>query len=353
MIQHNQPFLSKNITNSINNTLATGWINYGEVSKKAEDLLSNTIYKKNNCARLVINGTSAIYLALQALGIGKNDEVIIPSYSCTALLNAIYLANAKPIICDIDIDNLSFTKEILKPYINSSTKAILVVHTFGIACEIDDIKEFDIPIIEDCSQSLGSKFNDNTMTGSKGNISIFSFYASKLITGGIGGAISSKNKEIMDFISDYINFDTPKIYKKRFNFQISDINSSIILEGLKELDDILEIKQSIAKSYIKIISNRFDTKQSNNYRFLLEFKNIDEVEKCKDFLFKNNIKSIIPIESYELLHNYLGLDREKFINSEYASTHFLSIPIHLSLKKVEIKKIEEVLNDYFSSSTSI
>ena len=354
MIPHNKPYISKNAYKIIKLVIKSGYINYSTISREVEHKLSNLLYQESNKATLVINGTSALFLALRALNIENNDEVIIPSYTCTALLNAINLVGAKAIIVDVSRENLSFNKNLLEPYISDKIKAIIVVHTFGIACELEDIKTLNIPIIEDCSQALGSRFSDGSLVGSKGDISVFSFYATKLITGGIGGAITSKHKNITDFIKDYINFDSPEIYKSRFNFQISDINSAIIVSGLNELDKILKKKRKIAREYLKVIDSKYAKIVGiNNFRFLIEFNNKESLlycQKCLDFV---GIKTIIPIENHELLHRYLNLDFNNYPNSEYLSCNILSIPIFANLSKTEIKHIKRSLYDCISSSTCI
>lgn len=354
IIPHNKPYTSKNTYESVKNVLTSGWINYGDISKKVEKKLSKLVYHKRKNMILTSNGSSGLYLALKALKIKDGDEVIIPSYTCTAVLNAVKLANAIPVICDVSIDNLSFTEDIIKQYITTKTKAIIIVHTFGIPCEIEEIQKFGIPIIEDCSQSLGSFFKDGTHTGSKGDLSVFSFYATKMLTGGIGGAVGSKDVNIMNFLNDYINFDMPKTYKERFNFQISDINSAVILSGLKDLNKILKKKEKIAKAYEKLIYSKYNSIIGiNNYRYLLKFGNNKDLKRFKEYLDLKGIKSIIPIENFELLHNYLKINDNNFKNSESLSKTILSIPIYSELKNKEIIYIKRNINDYFSTSTSL
>jgi len=277
MIEHNKPYIDiKNFCKILNHILEEKWICYGKISKLVEENLSNFILDNKKFARLVINGTSALYLALKALGIKKGDEVIVPTYSCTALLNAIFMANAVPKVCDISLTNLSLTREIVSNNLTKRTRAVIVVHTFGIPCEITPLKEINIPIIEDCSQSLGSRFIDKTLTGSKGDVSIFSFYATKFITGGLGGAILTKNSNMLSYIDDYINFDMPDTYKPRFNFVISDINSSLILANFLEINKLLKRRKQMAMHFLSKIHQKEYVRYNllpgvNHFRFLLKF----------------------------------------------------------------------------------
>ena len=208
MIPHNKPCITKKDAKNAYETISSEWIAYGNKSTEIEKKLSEYILGcKENKSVMCSSGTSALYLGLFALDIQRGDEIIMPTYTCTAVLNAVKQIGANPILVDININNLNIDIEIVKNDITKKTKAIIVTHTYGIPCEIDNLKTLGIPIIEDCSQALGTKFKDGSLTGSKGDISIFSFYATKMITGGYGGAVLSNNEKYIKRIREFINFD--------------------------------------------------------------------------------------------------------------------------------------------------
>jgi len=350
MIPHNKPCIYNEDAKQAYNTVLSGWLAYGEKSRELEKKLSKLIYKiDENKAVMCSNGTSALYLALYALDIGKEDEVILPTYTCTAVLNAVELIGAKAILVDINESDLNLSINKVKEKITKKTKAIIVIHTYGIACEIEQFQTLNIPIIEDCSQSLGSKFEDGTSTGSKGDIAIFSFYATKMLTGGYGGAILSKDDNFIFKLKDYIEFDQPDEFYPRFNFLLSDVNASIISSQLDKLDYFLERRRYIANSYKEVIKNKWSKYINNNgqnyYRFILSFDKKEEMIKAYNLFKYAKISVINPLTNAELLHNYIGLDKNNFVVSEEVSNILLSIPIYPCLMDNEIKKIEKSLGE--------
>jgi perosamine synthetase len=349
MIPHNKPCMDKNDAISAYNTILSKWIAYGEQAKVIENKISNYIFNNPNYAVATSSGTSALYLALYALGVNKNDEVILPSYTCSAVLNAIMLIGAIPVLVDIDDKTLGLNYESVKKNITKKTKAIIFIHTYGIPTKIDSFKKFNIPIIEDCSQSLGSKYEDGSKIGSKGDIAIFSFYATKVISGGYGGMVLSRNKNYIAKIRDYIEFDQPKNYYPRFNFLLSDINASIINSQFDKLDSFLEKRKFIAQKYNSVINDKFKKysmiKNQNYHRYLISLESKKQKKSIKKLFYKNNISVINPLTPKELLHNYLKKNKKEFYHSIKASKFILSIPIFPCLKENEINKIIDVLKE--------
>ena len=350
MIPHNKPCMYKEDAIQAYETVLSGWLAYGKKSTEVENKLSKLIYATDkNKAIVCSNGTTALYLALYALDIKKTDEVILPTYTCTAVLNAVKQIGAKAILVDIDERDLNLSFDMVKAKITKKIKAIIVIHTYGIACEIEKFQEFNIPIIEDCSQSLGSKFEDGTQAGSKGDISIFSFYATKMATGGYGGAVLSKDDSFRSKLKDYIEFDQPDKFYPRFNFLLSDINASIISSQLDKLDYFLEKRLLIANKYKEVIQNKW-LKYANNsgqnyYRFILSFESRDSLKRIYNQFKSNNIGVINPLENSELLHSYVGEEKKSFLIAEKASYTLLSIPIYPCLKEEELNLIITTLKE--------
>jgi perosamine synthetase len=348
MIPHNKTCIYEEDAKEAYETVMSGWLAYGEKSKKLEEKISDLIYKSDtNKAVVCSSGTTALYLALYSLGVKSGDEVILPTYTCTAVLNAVKQINAEAVLVDISEDDLTLDFNVVKGKITENTKAIIVIHTYGITCEIDKFKKLNIPIIEDCSQSLGSRFKDGTQTGSKGDLSVFSFYATKFITGGYGGAVLSKNEKYISNIRNYINFDQPEIYYPRFNFLLSDINASVINSQFDKLDYFLETRKSIAKRYKKVLNKKYlkyvNFGAQNYYRFILSFDNEEGLQKAYNKFEYNNIMLINPLTNSELLHRYTCEDKNNFQIAEKISYTLLSIPIYPCLKEDEIENIVSIL----------
>jgi len=353
LIPHNKPCLDEKEAEAIKEVIESGWIVQGEKVKQFEDATCKYVGLKPGFAVAFSNGTSAIFLALKILGINSpSDEVIIPSYLCSAVLNAIFLCGAKPVIVDVDnIDfNISYTE--IKRKINKNTKAIIIPHTFGVPADVPSVKELGIPIIEDCAQALGSKIND-THVGLFGDIGIFSFYASKVITTGNGGMLFSRKSEYIERAMDYREFDGREEYYPSFNFQMTDIQAAMGIIQLNKLNEFLENRKKIAKKYLETCQERNWNYQKpknkrflqNWYRFVLKADH-SLIFKLQDTLSNSGIQCIIPIEDWELLSNYLKLDPIGFKNSETIAKSTLSLPIFPDLIKHEnFDKIIELLKN--------
>jgi perosamine synthetase len=165
--------------------------------REFEQSFSNYIGRKYCIA--VNSGTSALHLSLLALGVSQGDEVITSTHTCIALLNAINYILAKPILVDCKYDVIKMDYNLIENQVikktNSKTKAIIVPHMFGVPAGINKIRATGIPMIEDSTLSLGSKFKDGFLIGSKGDISVFSFHSSKMISASVGGAILTDNEK--------------------------------------------------------------------------------------------------------------------------------------------------------------
>jgi len=337
MIPHNKPSLGIDESMAIEEVISSGWISNGKKVNEFEDKVSNYIGLSNNTGVAVSSGTSALYLALKILNVG-GGEVICPTYVCSALLNAIDMVGAIPVITDINSSDLNFSVTQIKNKISKKTRAIIVPHIFGFPADIVSMKDnFDIPIIEDCATTLGSKIN-NKHLGTFGDLTVFSFYATKVITTGHGGMIVSNNSEHVDKLRDFINYDGRKDYHFRFNFQMSDIQATMGLTQLKKLENLLRNRKKIADSYINICEqNGWDYQNSSDhkflpnwYRFVLKSKP-DFIIKLKNYLESNGVHATIPIENWELLHNYLKLNKDSYEIAESLSRKTLSLPIYPDL----------------------
>ena len=348
MIKHNKVLLDQNILKSSYNFIKDGNLATSKYVKKLENYFEKSYYKKGY-AVATSSGTSALYIAIKSLIKKKRTRILVPTYSCSALLNAIYMANATPVVADINEKN--FVIDTKKIYQNIDI--IIAVNIFGSDPDIKTLKKKypNSKIIFDACHSIGRKVNKNDQYF-LADIIIHSFYATKIITCGHGGLIWSKNKNSIDFCKDFINFDLRKKYKKRFNFLITDFQVSLLFEQLKNLEKIRRFRNNTFKKYksavkgkIKIFSN-FDLRNDIVYRAVLIFNSFKEKQTFKNKLAKNGVESITPIENFELLHNYKNLHKKNFSISESISKRTLSLPLYLSLKKYEINKICKLLNSY-------
>ncbi|MEI8173862.1 MAG: DegT/DnrJ/EryC1/StrS family aminotransferase [Deltaproteobacteria bacterium] len=340
MIPHSRPTLDQTDYENVLHVLRSGNLVQGEQVCGLEDTLSALIGVSGGVA--VSSGTAALHLALLSLGIQKGDEVILPSFVCSAPLNAIRYTGAEPVIADVDRHTFNIDVHDLKRRITPKTKAVIVPHMFGLSADVDDIKSFGIPVIEDCAQSLGSRYK-GAYTGSFGDLSIFSFYATKMIATGEGGMVLSNNESLTEIIRDFRDYDKKEHYNIRYNYKMTDIQAALGISQLNKLSFFIERRKYIADIYHHECKNcGFETPVVTSegdhiyYRYVLLLDHVDQ------FIHKMTQEGVAcrrPV--FKPLHRYLSL-------SGYETTDWLweravSIPIYPSLMDNEISKIIEAV----------
>ena len=332
MIAHNKPTLGKQEQQAVSNVLESGYIAQGIQVERFENEFCDFLGLPERHAVALSSGTSALFMALWSLN-AKNKSIAMPVYVCSSLRNAVAMVQAKEVLIDNAMDSPNICLNQLQ---KSNADIAIVPHMFGLPNEIQNIK--DIDIIEDCAQSLGASI-DNKKTGLIGKVGIFSFYVTKLMTsGGQGGMFVSKDKNLVDKVRDYREFDCRRDKKNRFNFQMTDIQASIGRVQLKQLPIFLERRQEIFAMYkesgLDLIAS--ENNASVHYRAVIRINNPAEV---KDKLLEQSIKTIIPIEDWELLD-----DGSKYRNSYNLTQTTLSLPIYPSLTNEDVLNIVIELN---------
>lgn len=354
MIQHNKPLFDQDDQVAVAAALNRGYVAQGREVELFEQELA--VYTGIPFSLLVNSGTTAIYLALYALHVGNNDEVILPTYVCSALLNAIYMIGAKPVLVDVNDQDFNIDWKRVDEKINSRTKAIIVPHIHGMPSYVPGSEYKSIPIIEDCATAIGSFVqNDAGVSEHVGNmaeLSITSFYATKFCAMGFGGFVMTKRKEMADTVMNYREFDCVEKYQPRFNFQVSDLNAALGRSQLKKANSFLARREFIRKQYDEVLDAKGVNRQTpivdckyNNYRYILRLSP-EKREKFSSYLLEKGIKTIIPIEQYELLHNYLSISKSDFAVAEKIAQTTLSIPVYPALTDSEVDQIIKAIKSY-------
>jgi dTDP-4-amino-4,6-dideoxygalactose transaminase len=246
-------------------TLHSGWLTTGRKVKTFEDDFASYVGAKHAVA--VNSGTAALHLALDAVGIKQGDEVIVPTMTFAATAEVVLYFKAKPVLVDCQPDTLNLDSSRLEAAISSKTKAIIPVHIAGRPCEMDEIlriaKKHNLKVIEDAAHALPASYHGRTI-GTIGDITCFSFYATKTITTGEGGMATTDNPEWaerMRMMSLHgISQDAWKRYTKEgswyyevispgFKYNLTDIAAALGIEQLKKCNEFWEARQRIAMIY--------------------------------------------------------------------------------------------------------
>jgi dTDP-4-amino-4,6-dideoxygalactose transaminase len=311
--------------------------------------------------------TSALVLALRTLGAEKGNEVIIPSYTCLSVLNAVMQTGATPRLVDNNYDtermDYNISERAVSNAISDKTKAIIVPHMFGVAAEVDRIVTLGVPVIEDVTLSLGLMYKDK-IVGSFGQISVCSFHASKMITAGEGGILTASTPALYERAS-YLNGweceqaaarlkDADSVnYELRYNFHLSDILASLGLSQLAKLRSFIARRRELARLYSERLS-RFsrlklpDSDRQDNvfFRYLVGLPDgIDVTGVIKKF---QSAQIEVGRGVYPSLHNFMRLPANQFSNAESAMRSLLSIPLYPALTSEQVDYLLGVSENIFS-----
>ncbi len=257
-----QPSLVGNEKKYVNDCLDSNWISSkGKYVQFFEKEFAN--YIKVNYATGVCNGTVALHLALLALGIGQEDEVIVPTLTYIASVNTIVYTGATPIFVDSLPDTWQIDPEDVIRAITPKTKAILAVHLYGHPCDMLALKEIAnkhrLFLIEDCAEAIGSLY-ENQHVGTFGDVATFSFYGNKTITTGEGGMVITNDQTIFDRA---VHFKGQGLAKYReywhdvigYNYRMTNICAAIGLAQLEQIETILKKKRQIAELYQDLLKD--------------------------------------------------------------------------------------------------
>ena len=354
----NQPVISSQAKKNVFYAVNTGWLSsQGPYVKKFENLFAKRFGAKY--AISVSSGTAALHVALLSLGIGPGDEVIVPAFTMAASWMSVIYTGARPVFVDCELETYNIDVHQIERKITKKTKAIMPVHIYGHACEMDAIlklaKKYRLSIIEDAAEACGGEYKKKKC-GAIGDVGAFSFYANKIITTGEGGMIITNNKKIATQATKFR--DMCHSDKKRFihddigfNYRITNLQAAVGLGELGNIQKYIRKKIQMAKIYntglksisgIKIPATRPGVKNIYwMYGIVVQKKQFgisrdtlrSELEKqgidTRDFFYSP--------DDQPALKKYL--DKEKFPNTRFLSENGLYLPSGLAITSRQIHSV--------------
>jgi len=264
------PNLNGNEFKYLTDAFLSTWISsQGEYINRFEENFSNYCDSKYGVA--VSNGTVALHLALITLGIGKDDEVIVPDLTFAATINTVLHANATPVIVDVENDSWCIDPKEIEKAITPKTKAIIPVHIYGQSCDMGAImkiaRKYNLKVIEDCAEAHGAMY-DGKKVGSFGDIGCFSFFGNKVITTGEGGMCVTNNLELyekMRVLRDHGMSKTKRYWHDviGYNYRMTNLQAAIGLAQLERIEDIHQNRRKYENNYKDILPKDIFTFQTN------------------------------------------------------------------------------------------
>jgi perosamine synthetase len=354
-IQWAPPSITNDERKSVLKVFDSNWFTQGPVTKQLEEKICQTI----NCKHAVVtnNGTSALICSLLAHEIGPGDEVIVPSFTFVATVNAILSVGAKPVLVDSNSKTFNTEIEYMENKITKKTKAILAVDVSGMPIDIDSFRNFandhNLTLIQDSAESMGATYNHRNV-GSFNHTAIFSFHMAKIVAGIEGGCVVTNNKKIATKLKLIRSHGDVKQYDSRMfglNFRISDIHSAIILEQLKKINTFLLHRQKIADIYKTELSG-FEFQKIPDYvtrhpymlfAILLSSKKRNQLN---NYLNSNGIETRICWPPVHKQKYHSKLFKGNFPNSEKIFSRIINLPMGNGLTEEETMFVIKIIKKW-------
>ena len=370
-----EPWISDEDKKIVKKTLTQSMLTLGPQLEKFENDFCK--YSKAKYAIAVSNCTAALHLSLMALGIKKDDEVIIPDLTFVADANAILACNAKPVIVDINKENFFLSISNIKKNITKKTKAIIPVHIYGQVCNIEEIldvaKDNNLKVIEDCAHAVGT-FHKSKHVGTLGNTGCFSFYPTKNITTAEGGMVITNSEKIAEKVRQLRNHGMTKSLKSRYsseypwifdikqpgyNYRLDEIRAALGITQLKRIKKINELRKKASSYYNKNLQNipgiiSPDMVNDKTHSYHLYTIRVTKLYKLsRNQLFKklkdNGIRTTVywmPIHKYTAYRKFVKTSN--ILNTTKIYDEILALPLFPNISKkhqdVVIKVIKSVKN---------
>lgn len=349
------------------------WISMGPEVQKLEKEFSSIL--KVNHAVALSSCTAALHLALMILGIGKGDEVVVPSLTFVATVNAVRYVGAIPVFADItSYEDFSIDPTAIERKVTSRTKAIIVMHYGGFSCEMDSImkiaSDHDLYVVEDAAHAPNSKYKEKKL-GTIGHIGSFSFFSNKNITCAEGGLLVTNNenyaqkaKLLRTHGMTSLSYERAKghvidydVVELGYNYRMDDIRGALALSQFKKIKPDVEKREELRKFYLEelkhideiIIPYENHPYKSSNYIFPIILKNgsKEKRDKIRENLAEAGIQTSIH---YPAVHRFSIYQQYKsFLPiTDYVTDNEITLPLFYNLKKEKILYISQELNKLLS-----
>jgi dTDP-4-amino-4,6-dideoxygalactose transaminase len=347
-----KPFFNNEEINEVKKVMQEGNLTNssfqgGKRVQELESLLRKFVGSQDAIA--INSGTAALHAALLALGIGKDDEVLLPSFTFLATANAVVATGAKPVFVEIKKSDYTIDPDDVERKVTSKSKAMIPVHLYGHTADMNRIgkiaSKHSLHVIEDACQSLGSTYNGK-QTGSIGEMGCFSFYASKVLTSGEGGAIVTNNKELADRLRMIRNHGMLEGYDTRIfglNLRMTEISAAIAKVQMRKLKKMLQIRRNNAVTLTKLLQDsdiilpkESDGSKYNWYLYTVAIENRDDVMKKLNSL---GIGATVYYRTPVHRTPFYADSNVSLPNTEWAAGHVLSLPVHPLVTASDVKYI--------------
>jgi len=357
------------IKRDLEEILKSGMLTMGKFTREFEKQFADLCKVKNAIA--TNSGTSALEIAMRAMGLKKGDTVLVPTNTFTATAATVFYAGGKPVFTDVNPDNLCIDAKNIRKRLTQKVKGVIVVHVAGLICpDIDEIKELckekGLFLIEDAAHAHGSSYK-GIPAGSLGNVGCFSFYPTKVMTSSEGGMITTNDDEVAEkarILRDQgkESFQSSLIVELGYNWRLPEISAAIGIVQLKRLPEMMEKRRKVAQSYdenlkqikgiepLKVPSNIY----CNYYKYVAFLEPKIDRDKLKQKLREKGVSCggevyWPPLHLQPVYRKLLKTKEGDFPASEDACKRMICPPLHSSMTiedaEYVIEKFDESLSE--------
>lgn len=355
------PDLDESDIQEVLEVLKSGRLALGPKAREFEELMAEYIGVKYAIA--VSSGTAGLHILVRALDIGPGDEVLVPSFTFSASVNAILYERATPVFVDIEPETYNLDPEDLERKITKRTKAIMAVDIFGHPCEWDEIlriaDKYNLKVIDDSCEAIGAEYKGKKI-GQFGDAGCFAFYPNKQITTGEGGIIVTNNEKIARLARSLRNQGRGEmgawLYHERlgYNYRMDEMSAALGVSQLRKIETFLEKREKVAKMYTERLKD-LDFVKPPVVKPYVRMSWFVYVVTLKDGLDRDGVikkmeKEGIPARGYfspihlqPYIKEMFGTKEGMLPITENIAKRTLALPFHNNLKQEEIEEVVKVL----------
>jgi dTDP-4-amino-4,6-dideoxygalactose transaminase len=339
LIPHGRPSITEDDVERVARVVRSGSLAQGpEVAALERELAARLGVE---AAAAVASGTAALELALRALDVGAGAEVLIPTYVCDALHHAVTRAGATPVLVDADPATLSMSAKDALARRTRRTRAAIVPHAFGLAVDLEPFRALEVPLIEDCAQALGAE-TDGGPAGARGALAVCSFYATKMIAAGEGGAVAGP-AALVARVRDARQYDERDTLRPRLNAKLTDMAAALARGQLARLETFVARRRALAARYRARLAGapvRLPAESGRRHVYHRFVVGVDgDPGALADALAARGVAARRPV--FRPAHRALALDGYPEADRLWAAS--LSIPCYPALTDEEADRVARAL----------
>ena len=349
------PCIGEDEAKAVYEVVKSGWIRQGRLVEKFEKEFAKYLGVKHAIA--VSSGTAALHVALASLGIGRGDEVIVPSFTCAPPISTTILVGAIPVFVDIEPITYNIDPDCVRKMISERTKAIIPINYAGHPAELKELQEIaeskDLYLLNDAAEALGALYNGKNIAH-YGDVVVFSFSPNKTITTGEGGMIVTNDDEIAEkarIIRDYGQKGKFHYVELGFNYHMTEMQAAIGLVQLRKLEEFVRKKRKNAKLLTRLLEEidgvipPTELPNCKHCYMLYSVRFLKDRDRISKLLEKQGVQNRVyfpPVHKSPMINKFKYRSGKLQVTEEVSST-ILSLPSSPSLSEEDIYYIFEAV----------